>query len=78
MSPGFHGTSRSVSIFLIVFICVYGTGRWFFNVLGGLYMYKRIIMATILAASYLDNRMLAPLVIMEVIFCIVRYIVESP
>jgi len=41
-------------------------------------MYKRIIMATILAGSYLDNRMLAPLVIMEVVFCVVRYIVESP
>jgi len=78
MSSGFNSTSRAVSIFFIIFICIYGTGRWFFNVLGGLYMYKRIIMATILAGSYLDNRMLAPLVIMEVVFCVVRYIVESP
>ena len=38
-------------------------------------MYKRIIVATILAAAYQDNRMLAPLVITEVVFCFVRYII---
>jgi len=41
-------------------------------------MTKRILMATILAATYQDNRMLAPLVILEVVFVIVRYILESP
>jgi hypothetical protein len=59
----FHDTSKVVSIVFIAFICLYGTIRWFFNVLGGLYMYKRIVIATILAATHLDDRMLAPLVI---------------
>lgn len=53
LSSSFHGTSKSVSICFIVMIAVYGTIRWFFNPLGGLYMYKRIIVATILASSYL-------------------------
>ena len=62
-SPSFNNSSRIVSIIFVVFIVLYGTVRWFFNVLGGLYMYKRIVVAAILAASYQDNRMLAPLVI---------------
>ena len=59
----FHNSSKIVSAIFICFIGVYGIVRWFFNVLGGLYMFKRIIIATILAASYLDHRMVAPLVI---------------
>ncbi len=59
-------------------ITVYGTIRWFFNPLGGLYMFKRILIATILAAAYLKNAMLAPLLILEVIFCICRYVMEKP
>ena len=77
-SQVFYGSSKSTSIFFIVFIIVYGTGRWFFNVLGGLYMYKRMALAAILAASFIDNRMLAPLLVMEVVFLIARYIIESP
>lgn len=59
-------------------IAVYGTIRWFFNPLGGLYMYKRILLATILAASYLKNEMLAPLIIIEILFCTLRYLMEKP
>lgn len=78
LDKSFHQTSRAVSICFIVLIAVYALFRWFFNPLGGLYMTKRILMATILAATYQDNRMLAPLVILEVVFVIVRYILESP
>lgn len=74
----FYDTSRILSIIFATGICLYGTVRWFFNVLGGLYMYKRIIVAAILAGTHLDDRMLAPLVISEVLFCLVRYIIESP
>jgi hypothetical protein len=77
-NQGFYGSSRAVSIFFIVFISLYGTARWFFNVLGGLYMYKRIIVATILAASYMDDKMLAPLCVTEAVFLFCRYIIESP
>lgn len=59
----YHISSKIVSIIFIVFIILYSIVRWFFNILGGLYMFKRIIVAAILAASYLDNRMLAPLLI---------------
>lgn len=63
---------------MIILIAIYGTVRWFFNPLGGLYMYKRIIIATILAASYLDNRMLAPLCVLEFVFLVFRFIMEKP
>ena len=78
MNPSFYDTSRIVSIVFATGICLYGTIRWFFNVLGGLYMYKRIVVAAILAATHLDDRMLAPLLISEAVFCLVRYIIESP
>ena len=41
-------------------------------------MYKRIVVAAILAATHWDDRMLAPLLISEAVFCLVRYIIESP
>lgn len=59
-------------------ITVYATIRWFFNPLGGLYMFKRILIATILAAAYLKNVLLAPLIILEVVFCVFRYLMEKP
>jgi hypothetical protein len=48
----FYKTSRAVSICFIVLISIYTLFRWFFNPLGGLYMSKRILIATILAYTY--------------------------
>jgi hypothetical protein len=59
----------------MVLIIVYTVMRWFFNRLGGLYMSKRILIATILAVSYEDYKMIVPLVILEVVFLVFRYII---
>ena len=69
----YYHTSQTVSIFFIVVISVYTLIRWFINPLGGLYMAKRILLAAILAASYLDKNMIAPLIILEAVFTIMRY-----
>jgi hypothetical protein len=60
----FYHTSKSVSIFFIIIISVYTIARWFFHPIGGLYMVKRILLATILAASYQKTSMIAPLIIL--------------
>ncbi len=59
----FYNTSKSVSIFFIAIITLYAFVRWFFQPIGGLYMGKRIILAAILAASYQDTVMTAPLIL---------------
>jgi hypothetical protein len=64
LSKSFHQTSVAVSVLFLVLIIGYTLFRWFFNPLGGLYMSKRILIATILAASYQNNAMLAPLVLL--------------
>ncbi len=51
----FSTTSKSVSIFFICLISIYTIIRWFFHHIGGLYMAKRILLATVLAASYLNQ-----------------------
>lgn len=64
LNSDFYHTSISVSIFFIVIISLYTLVRWFFHPIGGLYMAKRILLATILAAGYQNNAMLAPLLIL--------------
>lgn len=70
----FYQTSKSVSIFFIVIISVYTISRWIFHPIGGLYMAKRILLAAILAGSYKDTNMIAPLIILETVFTIFRYL----
>lgn len=41
-------------------------------------MCKRILLATILAASYLDKDMMAPLLLLETVFTVFRFFMESP
>jgi hypothetical protein len=71
----FYNASRGVSIAFIVVIVCYTVGRWLFNYIGGLYMSKRILIATILAAAYMNNSYLAPLIILETVFTILRYFI---
>jgi hypothetical protein len=75
---GFYSTSKSVSIFFIVIICLYTVGRWVFNPLGGLYMAKRILLAAMLPPAYQNNAYLAPVIILETVFTIARYFMEAP
>lgn len=74
----FNRASKVVSAVFIGFIAIYGIVRWFFNVLGGLYMFKRMVLATILAGTYLDHWMLIPLIGMELVFIILRLVIEAP
>ena len=75
---GFYQTSKGVSIFFIVIIAVYTIARWIMNPLGGLYMCKRVLLATILAASYMNKDMMAPLLILETVFTVLRIFMENP
>jgi hypothetical protein len=77
-SSEFYKTSLSVSVFFIVIITIYTLARWIFHPIGGLYMAKRILLATILAASYQKSAMLAPLLVLETVFTIFRYFMEVP
>lgn len=70
----FYQTSKSVSIFFIVIISVYTIARWIFHPIGGLYMAKRILLAVILAGSYKNTNMIAPLILLETVFTIFRYL----
>ncbi len=78
INSDFYHTSVSVSIFFIVVIAIYTIVRWVFHPIGGLYMAKRILLATILAASYQKSAMLAPLLVLETVFTIFRYLMEVP
>jgi hypothetical protein len=74
----FYNTSRAVSIFFICIITIYTLARWFFHPIGGLYMAKRILLAALLAGSYQNTVMIAPLIILETLFTIFRFFMESP
>jgi hypothetical protein len=78
INSDFHHTSISVSIFFVVLISVYTIARWIFHPIGGLYMAKRILIAVVLAASYQETSMLAPLLIIETVFTVMRYLMEVP
>lgn len=75
---GYHRGSLAWAIIFTVLICGYAIGRSFFNPIGGLYMFKRILIATILPAAFDDARLLAPLLILELIFVVVRFVIERP
>jgi hypothetical protein len=78
INSDYYHTSRVVSIFFIAIITLYTIIRGVFNHLAGLYMAKRILLSAILAASYLDKNMIAPLVLLEAFFTLFRYIIENP
>jgi hypothetical protein len=74
----FYQQSSTVAIFFICIISIYIIFRLFFNALGGIYMLKRCLIAAILAPAYQDLSYIAPLVILECVFVIVRYQYEKP
>jgi len=41
-------------------------------------MCKRVLLATILAASYMNKDMMAPLLILETVFTVLRIFMENP
>jgi hypothetical protein len=76
---GFHDSCQAAAIFFICIICLYTVVRFFFSRNGGIYMLKRIFIATILADAYDNEGYVALLVAVELVFLIVRYfILEKP
>lgn len=74
----FYTSSSSVAVFFIVLIALYAVIRLLFNPLGGVYMLKRILIAAILAPAYQNQLYLIPLVLLELVFLIVRFLMETP
>jgi hypothetical protein len=65
-------------IFAVIFLClitIYTCARMFFNLIGGVYMLKRILIPLILVGAYNNSGLLALLILMEVFFFIVRYLI---
>lgn len=59
---GFHNSCQAAAIFFISVICLYTFVRFFFSLNGGIYMLKRIFIATILTNSYDNDGFVALLV----------------
>ena len=76
--PDYHKGSLAGAIIFTVLICGYTIGRFFFNPIGGLYMFKRVLIAVILPAAFDDLRIIAPLLILELVFVVLRYVIERP
>ena len=62
----------------IVLILIYSILRISVNLLGGLYMLKRILIAIVLAPAYGNNLFILPVLVIELIFAIARISIESP
>ncbi len=52
--------------------------RFFFNLIGGLYMFKRLAVALILVNAYKVEGFLALLIALEVVLTMIRYVIEKP
>ena len=76
--PDYNKGSLAWAIIFTILICGYTIGRFFFNVIGGLYMFKRVLIAVILPAAFDDLRIMAPLLILELVFVVLRFLVERP
>ena len=72
---------RGSLVWAIIFTALiwgYAIIRFFFNPIGGLYMAKRLLIAIILPAAFEDLRFIAPIVILEIVFVVFRFIIERP
>jgi hypothetical protein len=52
--------------------------RFFFDKIGGLYMFKRLAIALILVNAYLVEGFLALLIALEIVVLLIRYVLEKP
>jgi hypothetical protein len=75
----FYNANTNASIAFIVIFCVYAVIRFCFNKIGGLYMFKKLIIAAILAAAVYDHHGYLALILgNELVFAVVRYLLERP
>ena len=76
IDESFYNANTKASIAFIVIFCAYAIIRFFFNKIGGLYMCKKLIIAAILAAAvYNKHGYLAIILVAELVFAIVRYLI---
>jgi uncharacterized membrane protein required for colicin V production len=76
-SESFYNANNHAAVAFIVIFSVYAVIRFiFFNYIGGLYMFKRILIATILAAAvYRKGRYVGFMLGLELAFCVCRLII---
>lgn len=74
----FHRANFAAAIFFVTLISLYMVIRFFFNKIGGLYMFKRLAIALILVDAYQTEGFLALLIAFEVVFTLIRYVLEKP
>lgn len=75
----FYNANNRASVAFIVIFCAYAIIRFFFNRVGGLYMMKKLIIAAILAAAVYNHRgYLAIILGAELVFTVLRFILEQP
>lgn len=76
---GFYNANNKAAIAFIVIYSAYALIRFFFNRVGGLYMFKRLLIVTILAAAvYRKGGYVAIILALEFVFTIFRFVIERP
>ncbi len=71
----YHRGSLAWAIIFTVLIIGYTIGRFMYNPIGGLYMAKRVLFAIILPSAFDDLSIMAPILIVEVLFVVMRYVI---
>jgi hypothetical protein len=75
----FYTANKIAACVLIAVISVYAFIRFCFNKIGGLYMFKRLIIAAILAAAVYDKPGYVGFILgLEFLFMVLRFIIERP
>ncbi len=72
----YYNANNKASVAFIVIFCAYAVIRFCFNRIGGLYMMKKLLIATILAAAvYHKHGYLAIILGAELVFTVMRFII---
>jgi hypothetical protein len=75
----FYQANKNASIAFIVAYSAYGLIRFFFNRIGGLYMFKRLLIAAILAGAVYRKGLYVILILgLELVFVVSRFLLERP
>ncbi len=74
----FYDSSTGLAIATLVLVGVYSLVRTAWSTLGGIYMLKRILIAIVVAASYREEENVAGILAIEIVFTVLRYLVEEP
>jgi hypothetical protein len=75
----FYRANNKASIAFIVVFIIYAIIRSYFNKIGGLYMFKRLIVAAILAGAVYRKGLYVLLILgLEICFVASRFLLEKP